>query len=319
MCWVPAESRPTTFTSSSVDGELAFEELKSVIDDLGSWHPRLSITGGEPFLHPDLKRFTGYAKNKGFRLNINTNGLLLAKNAHWIAESAVDDVSISIDGPASVHDKIRGLNGAFEQTCGGIRALRRARGVSFKPIIRINTTIMPQNLASLESICDIAEDLQVDCLSYQHLWFVETGRSKWHDRKFKKIFGQPSSNLNNFDLLHSSVDVDLLIRKLQGIQARRSILPFRVYVYPEMKPDDIRHYYSKQPRFLRKQCNSRWSRGDIMPDGTVTPCLSYFAGNIRREPFNRIWNNRRYRRFRQALNKNGVWPGCIRCCGLFSD
>jgi MoaA/NifB/PqqE/SkfB family radical SAM enzyme len=110
-----------------------------------------------------------------------------------------------------------------------------------------------------------------------------------------------------------------LCSQLKTIKDKQRQMPFRVYTYPEMDPDDLARYYSAKPRYLKSTCCSRWSRVDIMPDGTVTPCLSYKVGNIRKESFMHIWNSSRYRDFRKKLNRQGAWPGCIRCCGLFSD
>lgn len=319
MCWVPREAREARSAPGGRNRELNLAELKSVIDDLGKWRPRITITGGEPFLHPDLIPFAAYIKQKGLRLNLNTNGLLLAKNADWLVALGIDDISVSIDGTPAVHDKIRGTEGAFKLAYEGLKAVRRARGESFKPIIRVNTTITPQNTAHLIELCQIARELQVDCLSYQHLWFLEPEKRHWHDRLFVKAFGQASPNLKHLDLLCEPIDIDLLYSQLEAIKEKRRHLPFRVYMYPEMGLDDLARYYSTNPRYLKSSCWSRWSRVDILPDGTVTPCLSYKAGNVREESFRQIWNNTRYRDFRRQLHKQGVWPACVRCCGLFSD
>jgi len=319
MCWVLRESSKAISGRGYRNRELNLAELKSVIDDIGKLRPRITITGGEPLLHPDLIPFVTYIKKKGLRLNFNTNGLLLAKNAKLLVELGVDDISISIDGPPDVHDIIRGMKGAFGLAYNGVKAVRKARGRSFKPIIRINATITPQNTGHLVEICRIARDLHVDCLSYQHLWFLEPERRHQHDRLFVNAFSQTSPSLKHLDLLHEPIDIDLLCSQLKTIKDKQRQMPFRVYTYPEMDLDDLARYYSAKPRYLKSTCRSRWSRVDIMPDGTVTPCLSYKVGNIRKESFMHIWNSSRYRDFRRKLSRQGVWPGCIRCCGLFSD
>jgi hypothetical protein len=57
----------------------------------------------------------------------------------------------------------------------------------------------------------------------------------------------------------------------------------------------------------------------ILADGTATPCLGLAAGSVRERPFAAIWNGPEMRRFRGDLAAHGLFPGCVRCCGLFSD
>lgn len=52
----------------------------------------------------------------------------------------------------------------------------------------------------------------------------------------------------------------------------------------------------------------------IFPDGSVRPCLSmdYIAGNIKEESFLKIWNNKKFRRYREVI-KEKVFPACTKC------
>jgi hypothetical protein len=42
----------------------------------------------------------------------------------------------------------------------------------------------------------------------------------------------------------------------------------------------------------------------------------YVCGNIQRDSILTIWNNDRYRAFRNSLRDEGLLPICARCCGL---
>jgi radical SAM protein with 4Fe4S-binding SPASM domain len=57
-----------------------------------------------------------------------------------------------------------------------------------------------------------------------------------------------------------------------------------------------------------------------MPNGDVAPCRDYpdyVVGNIKEDSILDIFNNGRYRKFRQALkDMGGLFPICARCCGL---
>ena len=48
----------------------------------------LVITGGEPFLHPDLSSVIALQRDRGMAVNITTNGLLLKRHWDWLKSLA---------------------------------------------------------------------------------------------------------------------------------------------------------------------------------------------------------------------------------------
>ena len=67
----------------------------------------LVITGGEPFIHPDLFEAVAAAKARGLAVNITTNGTLIDKRWEELIASGVDSLSFSIDGMGASHDTLR--------------------------------------------------------------------------------------------------------------------------------------------------------------------------------------------------------------------
>jgi len=84
----------------------------------------LSITGGEPLLYPHLAEVVNYAHERGFIVQINTNGSTLAENVSSI--SRADLVTISLDHADEEHDKLRGHPHLFQKALRGANACRRA-------------------------------------------------------------------------------------------------------------------------------------------------------------------------------------------------
>jgi radical SAM protein with 4Fe4S-binding SPASM domain len=57
---------------------IPFETIKKILDEGRKRGNRyLEITGGEPFLHPEIIRILSYAERSGYLISILTNGLLL--------------------------------------------------------------------------------------------------------------------------------------------------------------------------------------------------------------------------------------------------
>jgi radical SAM protein with 4Fe4S-binding SPASM domain len=110
--------------------ELSSTELAKISDSLGDllW---LAFSGGEIFLRRDLVEITRtfYAKNRPAIILLPTNGLQMdsiLEQTEAIIRACPRStivVKLSLDGPAAVHDAIRGRQGSFEKTMATCEAL----------------------------------------------------------------------------------------------------------------------------------------------------------------------------------------------------
>jgi MoaA/NifB/PqqE/SkfB family radical SAM enzyme len=71
----------------------------------------VSITGGEPMLHPDFEKFVIHCYENNVLVSVNTNGILVKKKIDFLKKYCFQ-VVISIDGTESIHDFHRG-KGSF--------------------------------------------------------------------------------------------------------------------------------------------------------------------------------------------------------------
>lgn len=103
---------------------MPLEQVLPLLDDAAAIGTRtLVLTGGEPFLHPDLFTIVRAARSRGMGVNITTNGTLLERRWEDVVDSGVSSLSFSIDGLAETHDALRGQQGAWRRT---MAALERA-------------------------------------------------------------------------------------------------------------------------------------------------------------------------------------------------
>jgi len=57
---------------------ISYEKVYKILDDLSAANYKyLNLTGGEPFLHKHILDFVDYAVERGFYVNIPTNGLFI--------------------------------------------------------------------------------------------------------------------------------------------------------------------------------------------------------------------------------------------------
>jgi hopanoid biosynthesis associated radical SAM protein HpnH len=107
--------------------------LKSVFE---AGAPMVSITGGEPLLHPEIDKIvSGIIRQRRF-VNLCTNGLLLEKSLNKFDPSAHFSIVVHLDGLKETHDKFACKTGVFDTA---LDAIKSARNAGFR--VFTNTTI----------------------------------------------------------------------------------------------------------------------------------------------------------------------------------
>ena len=150
----PPPSRSRTLTSSST------EEGKALIDQIAEMRvPVFIFTGGDPLKRPDLYELIRYCDQKGVKVAVTPSATpLLTRDAIFkMKEAGVVRLGISLDGSTpEIHDKFRGLEGAWART---IQAIEWA-GEAGMPI-QVHSTINRHNAADLDGLCNLFEHLNI--------------------------------------------------------------------------------------------------------------------------------------------------------------
>ena len=158
-------------TSRHYPGELTLPQFRATIDDLADFGvPGVLFSGGEPLIHPHFFEIAGYARERGLRLTLSTNGTLIdAEKAARLEALGFAYVGISLDGIGETHDQFRGRTGAFDKT---VAAFRHLREVGQKSGLRL--TLTRHTVTDLERILDFIEAEEIRRVCFYHL--VYSGR-----------------------------------------------------------------------------------------------------------------------------------------------
>jgi len=137
--------------------ELTFEEIVRILAELreaGTLY--LALTGGEPFVRPDLREIVREARQQRFVVGIKTNGLLVDRAAvSWLVSLGIAQLDVSVYGPtAPVHDRVTKQQGSFDATLSAIERLRAA-GVN----VQMSIPLMRTNVAHFDEILALARRL----------------------------------------------------------------------------------------------------------------------------------------------------------------
>jgi SynChlorMet cassette radical SAM/SPASM protein ScmF len=151
-CWIsPAFTPPDKIPKDS----LTAADVGKVIDEaapLGLSHVKL--TGGEPFLNPDIFEIIELAAHHRLTIFVETNGTLINREAAaFLKKHGVTSLSVSLDSHRpSFHDSFRGVHGAFDAAVSGVEFLA-AEGISVQLIM----SLIAENAADIEGLVDTAK------------------------------------------------------------------------------------------------------------------------------------------------------------------
>jgi len=127
-------------------------------------HARIALTGGEPTVRADIARLINSAKEMGYQeIGLTTNGRMLA--AHDLAEELLDAglnrLSFSLhSATASVHDRLSGVVGAFQQLIKGIKAIGEVSSrKNAELLLHSVSLLLPETVATISQTVDLAANL----------------------------------------------------------------------------------------------------------------------------------------------------------------
>lgn len=140
--------------------EMNTKEVESVLDALADANVcEITFTGGEIFCRKDVVHLIEYATEKGFLVNVFSNGTLpTIEQILCLKRCNIRSFQTSLYGSsAKVHDEITGVKGAFEKTLHTLKVFTDI-GVS----TCIKYTVMQQNVKDYEDMLSLAKEIGSD-------------------------------------------------------------------------------------------------------------------------------------------------------------
>jgi MoaA/NifB/PqqE/SkfB family radical SAM enzyme len=161
--------------------ETTTEEAKRIIDMLyREGVDNVGLLGGEPLIRRDISELISYMYDKGMKVTINTNGLLLTERLLTFLFNNNCTIIVSIDGANQAsHEFLRG-KGTFDKTINKIllaTSLKRRLG-AHSPV-GLSVVLNQQNKNELNDFFHLAQELDVDILSMQAVYRTGNAEQFW--------------------------------------------------------------------------------------------------------------------------------------------
>jgi MoaA/NifB/PqqE/SkfB family radical SAM enzyme len=262
------------------------------------------LSGGEPLMHSDLFRLCALLRERHIRVTLLTTGLLLDRNAAPIV-NFLDDVIVSLDGPAAIHDEIRRVVGAFALLEKGIQAIHR-----LQPTFPISarSTVQRRNYHYLRQTAAAAKRLGLESISFLAADVTSAA--------FNRAEGWDSTRQAEIALTES--DIEPLEQEIGQLIREWGALGF-VREGPEKLYRIVHHYRAHLGLCapVAPQCNAPWVSAVIESDGSVHPCFFHKTiGNLHGQGLAEALNSPEAQNFRKQLNiaANSVCQRCV--CSL---
>ena len=328
MCWWWGDRgiafKYTEEKNPIIYNELTYEEIVNILQYAKSWHSGVMFIGGEIFVRKDMMDILELTKKMNIKVGIVTNGTRLSdENCELLGKLDNLEITISIDGPQKIHDKIRG-SGNYARSLRSIESIANAREKNHMPKISTNTTVTPDLLGNLHTLISELQKINgLDLIRIQHLWFTNHTKAEAHKLEIKREFGiddDPGVEAHIIDgFVFTKEQVNQLNLEIKSVEQERYKVPFRFY--PPLIEQKLNSYYFDLDFSLQGSCDVAFTEMLVQPDGTVKFCpddwiADYKLGNLRDSSLADIWYGEPAKKFREVLLRKRLFPACNRCCHI---
>lgn len=299
--------------------ELSTEAILRLVEEAANLGVRtFTITGGEAFLRKDLLDIVARVKDRKMMCELLTNGMLIGPSvAERLVALGVDKVTVSVDGPEDIHNKIRKNKHSFRRLMEAIQLIQaeKNRQGSSLPYLALATTITATNQERLSELVEVAGSAKVN-VDFGFLYYATAEM----EQRTAELLQYQEAKGEDQDIPEHLKRIDPRIVEDQVTQIRRKepVYAIKANFTPNLSREEIRRRYDDDSYAYANKCFYPWFHVRINPYGDVYPCgpISMKMGNVTEESLRAVWNGRRYRDFRRLLKKQQLFPKCTKCCAL---
>lgn len=286
--------------------ELDTEQALRVVDSLARLSCReVALIGGEAYLREDLHEIVAYIVQKGIRATMQTGGRAFTLDrALSLRKAGLDGLGVSIDGPASCHDRLRGNLGSH---AAAMAALRNARTAGMA--LSANTQI---NRLNWDQLLPFSRELRKAGVE---TWQVQLTGPMGRAADHPEWIIEPWRVVDVIDILAE-------IQREAFAEHKGTGVPFRVM------PNNNVGYFGPHEQLLRSRPGgeeSHWQGCQagiyllgIESDGTLKACPTlptgpYAAGNVLTTSLEELWERAELVRFARDRELDELWGFCKTC------
>jgi radical SAM protein with 4Fe4S-binding SPASM domain len=312
MCMLWGEVGWVKSSAEDHDTDLPWSVVEKVFASGLPYNASFVLSGGEPLMYPHFGRLLDELRSQRKFAITCTNGLLLDRYMDEIDGNPYATFLVSLDGHEAANDALRG-NGVYRRVMANIQALQRLRR---PPFIAIQFTVMPENVASITSFCEEMVASGVDWILLNPGWFLTPDQARGYESFMAERFHVEAHTDRGY-VREYDYDKDEFERQLRNVRARRWPIHISSHIH---EPEWVTDFIDEPDKILgNRLCYKQWLRLDVLPDGTVPPCVQfpdYTVGDLGEQGVDEVWQGDENRRFQKVISKENL-PVCAKCDNLY--
>lgn len=188
-CFYDVTSHSADSPKAPVDVQFSLPRVFDVLSEMRRiGASRLYLTGGEPFLRPDLTEIMSEARHQRVRVEVSTKYSITKPLAKQISAASPEKLTYSIDSAnQKLADGLAGSKGFYDEALSAIRNL-----VEVGVPMEINAVVTCQNIHQLDELAQLLVGCEVDRLSLS--MFIPPATKPSLERLFGIVGGAPALN-----------------------------------------------------------------------------------------------------------------------------
>jgi radical SAM enzyme (rSAM/lipoprotein system) len=250
----------------------------------------VAITGGEPLLREDLPQCGRKLRENGFRWGIVTNGYAYTQKIHdRLLASGMGSITVSLDGLEPTHNWLRANDQSFKRAANALSLVTSSKRLFYDVVTCVNQ----KNIHELETLKEFLAVRQVK--AWRLFTISPIGRAA-----------------NNDDLRLTPEQLKFL---MDFIVFARNDTRIKVTFSCEAYLGE----YERKVRDAYFFCRAGIQIASVLTDGSISACpninRSFIQGNIYRDDFLDVWNNR----FEIMRDRSWTKTGLCKDCDAFKN
>ncbi len=277
-CYIPHE-----YKNSNIDENLYYSVLKQ-LKKMGTWG--LTLSGGEPMMHPKFKEFLKAAKKQDFFVHVLSNVVMLDDEIIKIMKSG-NKCAVQVSLYSMVpehHDAITTVKGSFEKTRDNILKL-----IENDIPVQISCPVMKANKDDVKDVIKFGKEHKVRVnVDYAIMAQYNHATGNLANRLTPKECEQVIKDLIEVDDDYNNIiedkDFDSKLKKVNT------------------NPDE--HF-----------CGVGLNTACMVADGSVYPCPGWqglTCGNLKKQTLKEIWYDSEQMKWLRGIKKKDM-PKCLKC------
>jgi len=245
----------------------------------------IAITGGEALLRKDLADCGRKLRENGFRFGLVTNGYDYTPDAHReLLDAGMCSITLSLDGLEESHNWLRRNGESFRRATDALKLIASSKNLVYDVITCVNQ----RNIGELESLKDFL--LSQNVAAWRFFTISPIGRAA-----------------NIADLYLSGAQIKRLmdfIAKLREEKTMSATFSCESYLGEYEKKVRDEHFF----------CRAGIQIASVLIDGSISACpnidRAFVQGNIYKDDFLDVWNNRFGIMRDRGWTQTGLCLGC---------